>query len=93
MFPPDIMRFLRDVLDPVPVSDGPPYTHTFRNPPTEYDDEGEPLRPRIQPTYSIVDYVEAAVQEAVVWDGRCLAIKLPPHPLTLAAGLTEGLQL
>jgi hypothetical protein len=37
------------------------YTHTFRNPPTEYDPDGEPIPPRTGPTLTV---------EQLLWDVR-----------------------
>lgn len=83
LFPEGAGALLRASLDGPDPSDGPPYTHTFRYPPTEYDDDGEPLPPKLQPSLTIMSHLEAPVQEGTMRDDRCPAMKLPPHPLTL----------
>lgn len=37
-----------------------PGTHTFRLPETEYDEDGEPLPPRVQPTLTVYQVGDGA---------------------------------
>jgi hypothetical protein len=53
IFPKDLVGFLRDVLDPPQVTGGPPFTHTFRNPPDEYDDDGNVLPKPVLPSLTV----------------------------------------
>ena len=53
LFPEGAGEVIHSILNPEP-SNGPPYTHTFRYPPTEYDDEGNPLPAPIEPAMTVL---------------------------------------
>jgi hypothetical protein len=52
LFPDCIGEVLHALLNPEPQP-GSPYTHTFTWPETEYDDDGEPLPPKIEPSMTV----------------------------------------
>jgi len=87
LFPDGIGEVLHALLNPE-SRPGPPYTHTFNLPPTEYDDDGEPLPPRIEPSMTIVRQVRAeAFARAYDAVGRLLLYRVGLHPLLLDHGI------
>lgn len=81
LFPESVGEVLHAILHPEPKS-GAPYTHTLNWPPTEYDEDGEPLPPRIEPSITVTRVVR---NEVVVSNGPGL------HPLLLDHGIDRGL--
>lgn len=55
---------------------GPPYTHTFRPPPTEYDEDGEPIWKPMEPTFTIT---AADVADMIDRDERAFMLGLCPQ--------------
>lgn len=53
LFPEGIGEVLHALRNPEPQP-GVPHTHTFNLPPTEYDDDGEPLPPRVESSMTVV---------------------------------------
>lgn len=81
LFPGAIGEVLRELFHPEP-SPGPPFTHTFSLPPTEYDEDGEPLAPRIEPTMTITRIVQnEALAKAYDTVGRLMLYGPDLHPL------------
>lgn len=78
---PAIGNLLQHMLDPV-FPEGAPYTHTFNYPPTEYDEDGEPLPPRIEPTMTITRIAQEEASPAVIG----------LHPLLLDHSIDAGLR-
>jgi hypothetical protein len=60
LFPDGIGEVLQALLSPEPQP-GPPYTHTFSYPPTEYDKDDEPLPQPIQPTMTVTRIIQEVV--------------------------------
>ena len=52
LFPEGIGELLHKILNPE-LNSGPLYTHTFRLPPDEYDDDGNVLPKRVQPSFTL----------------------------------------
>ena len=87
LFPDGIGEVLHALLNPE-LRFGPPYTHTFNLPPTEYDDDGEPLPSRIEPSMTIVRHVQAeTLARACDIVGRLLLYGVELHPLLLDRGI------
>lgn len=90
LFPESVGEVLHAVLDPEPLP-GPPYTHTFNLPPTEYDEDGEPLPPRVEPTITIARHVpDEDLVEAYNAAGRWL-YETDVHPLLRDHGIDRCL--
>jgi len=86
-FPDGVGEVLHALLNPEPQP-GSPYTHTFNLPPTEYNDNGEPLPPRIEPSMTIVRQARAeALARAYDAVGRLLLYGVELHPLLLDHGI------
>jgi hypothetical protein len=52
-FPDSVGALLSKILNGADPPGPGPHTHTFKLPPTEYDEDGEPIPPRIQPSLTI----------------------------------------
>jgi len=87
LFPDGAGEVLHALLNPEPRP-GPPHTHTFNLPLTEYDDDGEPLPPRIEPSMTIVRHVQAeALAQPYDTVGPVLLYGVELHPLVLDHGI------
>lgn len=55
LFPEGVGAILGDLANPQPLAEqgGPPWTHTFLPPEPEYDDDCNPLPPKIEPHFTI----------------------------------------
>lgn len=55
LFPEGMGAVLGDLMRPTPPAeqDGPPWTHTFLPPEPEYDEDGNPLPPKLEPHFTI----------------------------------------
>jgi hypothetical protein len=92
LFPDGIGEVLHALLNPEPQP-GLPYTHTFNMPPTEYDDDGEPLPLIVEPTMTIVRRVQAeALARAYDTVGQVLLYGAELNPLLLDHGVDRALQ-
>lgn len=87
LFPDAVGKLLHAALHPEPTP-GLPYTHTFNLPPTEYDEDGAPLPPRIEPSLTVerVTAKLAAYARAGVRAGDTGL-----HPLLLDHGIDRHL--
>jgi hypothetical protein len=56
MWPDGAGEFMFSLFgDPAAVADGPPWTHTFRPPEPEYDEEGNEIWREPDPTHTLTE--------------------------------------